>query len=289
MHYRLLLILVFILLSHSAKCDLRVMSLNAEWLWTPHDGRVEGSKFNRGDLSKSDYAEEIEFYAAMIQSNGIDLLAISEIENQSVAVDLARQIGKDWKAHYVQGRDTATGQDVALLSHLHLVEGSLTNFNFPCGKAPKASKHKCLSKVVAATFSQPKGEQRDIVPVSVISAHFLSKRNESRKKRQKRLSQAYALTNAIKQLESNYQQHGSVKLIALGDFNDHYHSDTVKHLRKIGGLKGALDCQNDVQELQKRRLNSIDHVLFKGFECVEEYTVPTFKFSDHDAVVTVLK
>lgn len=261
------------------------MSLNTEWLWTPYDGAVDGSKFNRGDMSKSAYLEEIAFYTSIVKSNDIDLLALSEIENQYVAIDIARKLGDSWQAYFVQGRDTATGQDVALISRLPSVAGSLTNFGFPCGKSPQANKKKCLSKVIGAKFYT---DPVDNLYFSVISAHFLSKRNDSKSKRLKRESQAYALSKAIQREAMSFSGR-QPKLIVLGDFNDTYFSDTLKHLRESNQLKGALDCPVTAEGDKKRRLRVIDHILFAGFSCVKEFAVATKSYSDHDAIVTILK
>jgi predicted extracellular nuclease len=271
--------------SIAAKAELNVMTLNAEWLWTPYDGSADGSKFNRGDMDKASYLKEIAFYASIVKSNDVDILAISEIENKYVARDLANKLGKGWVSHFVQGRDTATGQDLALLSRLSIVEGSLTNFGFPCGKAPGAKKRKCLSKVVGASFHLT---GRSNSQVHVITSHFLSKRNESRAKTLKRQSQAVALLQAIK-LNSADLAEGNNKLIVLGDFNDTYHSEVIRLLREEGGLKGALDCPNETKSVEKRRLRAIDHILFKGFTCIKEYAVNTYGYSDHDAIIANLK
>ncbi len=279
-------LLFAMLLSSPSFADIRVMALNTEWLWTPYDGQVDGSKYNHGDMSKESYLDEVRFYASLVRKHKIDILAVSEIENQYVAKDLANHIGGAWNSYFVQGRDTATGQDLALLSHLDVVKGSVTHFGFPCGKVKQAKKRKCLSKIIGARFYLTK-EQKE--SVRVISSHFLSKRKGSKAKTLKRQSQALALVKASKQDSSLFFGKKDEKLIVLGDFNDIYESKVINILRKKGGLHGALDCPQGDTKTNKRRLSSIDHILFSGLRCTKEYAVSTGKYSDHNAVISILR
>ncbi|PJF38708.1 MAG: hypothetical protein CUN55_16505, partial [Phototrophicales bacterium] len=115
--------------------SIRVMAINAQWLWTPFDKRAEGQHVKRTDPKPADYIKELEFYAGLIKSHDIDLVALSEVENELVADDLARRLGGQWRHYFKQGRDSATGQDVAIISRLTYIENSVTDFGFPCGHA----------------------------------------------------------------------------------------------------------------------------------------------------------
>lgn len=278
---RRLLISIFCLVSviavPKAMADLSVLSLNTEWLWTPKDKKVDGSKFNKGDMSLKAYQKEINFYSNLVRKNDVDLVALSEIENVLVARDLARSIGTEWSAYFKQGRDTATGQDVAIVTRLKLVKGSVTNLNFPCGKVSGLKKRKCLSKVLALTVVKIlKGREKK---VHVLTSHFLSRRNDSKVKSLKRQSQSLALANGLRMMEKEPAD----AVIVLGDFNDTLRSKTIKLLMAEGHLKNSLSC-SDIKKKNKR----IDHVLYRGLKCVRDTKFKLGKHSDHDATFTKL-
>ncbi|KZY86251.1 hypothetical protein A3741_26650 [Oleiphilus sp. HI0069] len=282
---------VCILCCTGLNAELRVMTLNTEWLWTPYDGKADGSKVTIRDMSKKDYLTELAFYAKLVREHRIDILAVSEIENKYVAIDLANRFGKDWKAYFTQGRDTATGQDVALISRLEPVKGSLTNYGFPCGKTNGVKKKKCLSKVVGARFylDNASGEQ-----VAVISSHFLSKRNDSKSKRLKRESQALALSKAVEREANDFSSTKVAKVIALGDFNDTANSTVLKLLRAKGSLLSASSCrmQDSIESHSKpkhRKKSLVDHILYRGLTCLDDYAVSTGSYSDHPAIVAILR
>jgi len=278
----------------SVEAELRVMTLNAEWLWTPHDRHIDGNKFNKGDMTPSAYREEINFYAAMISEQKINIVAISEIENERVANDLADELGGKWYAYFMQGRDTATGQDVALLSNLSHVHDSLTDFGFPSGRLPGSSKKKRLSKIVGAQFWVHHQDLNNVAStdlgpykLGVITAHFLSKRKGDFKKSQNRKRQAYALVKAM-----DYFEKTSKKLIVMGDFNDEITSPTLKILRKKHSLKTIQDCPLSFKtnaSTANSYARRIDHILYSGLVCNKQQVIDLLKFSDHSAILGIFK
>jgi endonuclease/exonuclease/phosphatase (EEP) superfamily protein YafD len=248
----------------------RVASLNAEWLWTPHDGHVDGSRFNKGDPSESAYAKELMFYAGLINQHKIKLLALSEIENEQVASEFAAQLGEGWVASFRQGRDTATGQDVAILSRF----GQpllVTDFGFPAGEV-EGYKPKRLSKVLGVIV-EIEGRR-----VGVVTAHFLSKRNESAKKSAKRLMQAKAIVKAHDSFEN------VDAVIMLGDFNDFRSSPVLKTIeRETGAQNVQVSCGR--YNISENKRYMIDHILFRGLSCNYAFTLDTQTFSDHPMVI----
>lgn len=256
-----------------AHADLRVMAINTEWLWTPHDNHVDGGKFNRGDMSARDYEAELSFYAQLVRENDIDLVAVSEIENATVANDLARKFGSTWQAYFRQGRDTATGQDVALISRLKTIPDSVSDYGFPAGFLPGDNKGKRLSKVVGARFYHPDTNQT----IGVVTSHFLSKRNDSAKKSRNRQRQANALNTVIEELARS----NSI-VIALGDFNDTRGSKVIAALEKTHRLKNAeVACASGPVRKE------IDHILFRGVSCRDYGRIGLKSYSDHKAVFAV--
>jgi len=293
------LTLLLIFSSLSVYAELRVMTLNTEWLWTPHDRHIDGSKFNKGDMTPSAYRAEIKFYATLIRGQQTNIVAISEIENKRVANDLADELGVKWHAYFMQGRDTATGQDVGLLSNLPLVHNSMTDFGFPSGRLPGTAKKKRLSKVLGAQFWVKQSGLDSVATagldpykLGVITSHFLSKRKDNFKKSQNRQRQAYALVKAM-----DFFKETSKKLIVMGDFNDEIRSPTLKILRSKYSLKTIQQCHVDINSMGPNASNRlpqkndrrIDHILYDGLDCKSQQVIDLLKYSDHDAILGVFK
>lgn len=272
----LILALCWSLSSTTLGETLRIGALNAEWLWTPNDGNVDGSRFNKGDPSRQEYMAELSYYRSLIFQSRLDIVALSEIENEQVAKEFASHLGAEWQYYFKQGRDTATGQDVAFLSRI----GSFvkaTDYGFPAGTV-RGYKPKRLSKVLGISFVYH-GQ-----PITLITSHFLSKRKDTAKKAAKRLMQARALVNAARS-DSNVKDGGH--LIVLGDFNDRRASQVIKTLESELALSNAQVACKNVQTAKKLG-KLIDHILFRGFECKAFRMIEIQEFSDHPLIITEL-
>ena len=284
-HTRLLLpirlvLVLLCLLTPNAFADIRVMTINAEWLWTPFDHKVDGNIKSTRDMSIPAYTEELSFYTKLIQRQDIDIVAINEIENEQVAKELTHKLGKQWRYYFKQGLDTATGQDVAILSRLPYVDGSLTDFNFPSAKLSVLDKPKRITKLVGAQFwVEEKGQRQKI---GVITSHFLSKRNENQQKAENRQKQALALKQAINQFFNDTDS-----LLVLGDFNDYIESSTMRTLLD-SPLYSYQQCANfkkkDAEMMLKKWRRNIDHILFAGMNCLSQDKIDLKTYSDHDAI-----
>jgi len=250
---------------------IRVAALNAEWLWTPYDNRVDGGRYNEGDPSPSEYESELDYYASLIRQYGVDVIALSEIENEQVALEFAEKAGSDWRIAFRQGRDTATGQDVAILSRIGTIE-EVTDFGFPSGKV-RGMKPKRLSKVVGASITL--GDKR----LRFITSHFLSKRNDSASKSAKRLMQAKAIVNAVK----NDAPHDA--WVVLGDFNDFKGSPVMDELEGGAALSNA---QTICESRPDKTRWLVDHVLFKNMTCNSLQVIPMNNYSDHPMLIAEL-
>jgi hypothetical protein len=274
-------------LSGQAQAPLiNVMTLNAEWLWTPFDGKAEGTSFNKGDMSKSEYQKEVRFYADIVLRHDVHMLTISEIENAAVARDIAERLGPHWHVYFKQGRDTATGQDVAILSRLesHNARPSEANdYGFPAGYVAGYKKPKRLSKLVGVHVNLAESST-GLTSLNILTSHFLSKRNESPAKRAKRWMQAEALVNA-----ANRQPVAQATIVA-GDLNDWVRSKTLQTLQDKLRLKSVLtDCRkrSDAADIKKnvRSEYSVDHILFRGLKCIDHYFVDLKDYSDHPGLI----
>ncbi len=282
-----IMLLVFALSSFSY-AEFRAMTINTEWLWTPFDKKVDGSLKHLRDMSEADYLEELGFYAAQIQARSIDVVALNEIENEQVADELVRELNKQsnkevglkWQSYFKQGRDTATGQDVAIISRLPYVEGSLTDFDFPAGFIAGAGKAKKLSKIVGAQFWI--NDVNSKKKLGVITAHLLSKRHENKKKATNREKQALGVKKAIERFRND-----SDALILMGDFNDYLNSSTLAIIidKRLSTYKDCANFSVDANAKERKRwLRHIDHLLYSGLNCLGQYKLDLQNFSDHPAI-----
>ena len=93
--------------------DLKVGTLNCYLLFDPaidHRGKVDDD--NR--MSSAQYQQKLTNLATL--TKGYDVVAVQEIGGKSETAALAKAAGFSWA--WTQGRDTATGQEVALLHNL---------------------------------------------------------------------------------------------------------------------------------------------------------------------------
>ncbi len=257
-----------------AQNPFRVMVLNAEWFWTPHDGHVDGGKMSPGDPTPKAYQQELNFYRDLIRTQKVDLVALAEIEHGTVAEDLAHSIGPQWRSYFVQGRDTATGQDVAIITRLPVLAGSVTALGFPQGKLPGESKGKRLSKFLALKV---KGQSGELI---VLTSHMLSRRGDNPKKSLDRQRQAHAMISASNQLQTQGQP-----ILMLGDFNSPAKSKEFAILQDGGRFRVAeQDCARN--EAGKR--SSVVQIFYQGLRCSDYTRIKMTGYSDHQAVLAEL-
>ncbi len=253
--------------------DLTVMAMNTEWLWSPADGKVDGDTVRVREPSLQEYHRELAHYATLIVDQKVDLVALSEIEGAAVAQDLKDHLPPGWQVAFRQGRDTATGQDVAILTRLSVEKDSVTDFGFPKGYLPGDTKGKMLTKVVGLRVEHPDMRTQRI---AVATAHLLSRRNDSPAKSRKRLKQARALVYAVDALQK--QADG---VILLGDLNDLPDSAVIQTLlTDLALVDAAVIC-----EQKDERASRVDYVLYRGLRCLTSRYLSLRPFSDHPAVI----
>lgn len=100
----------FWLLVSSALADLKIGTLNCYFLFDP--GRPEKTQLKDKGPTAEQYIKKTENLASLMKD--LDVVALQEIGGEGEARDEARLAG-DYKVCFVQGKDTFTGQDVAVL------------------------------------------------------------------------------------------------------------------------------------------------------------------------------
>ena len=246
---------LFILLALTSNAySLRVATLNTEWLWDtsePHEGQIVG--YDEGDIrppNTREYVLETFAIAKTIESLDADIVGLTEIENENVAEEILKYLKDDWKVVFEKGRDTYTGQDVAILTRLDAISGTVTNFPDYNGESDDGRIKKRPSKVLGVGLKD--GNETYFVVVT----HLLSKRSSND---DKRYAQADAIRNAVIDQYGQYNH-----FIVMGDMNDLPGSDVLQKLKgerddKTNLLQPA--SSSDYSYVYEGRKQLIDHIL----------------------------
>ncbi len=180
----------------------------------------------------------------------------------------------DWKVVFVKGRDIYTGQDVALLTRLDVIQNSATNFPNTEGSFGGVSAKP--SKVLGVGLKDAAGEK-----YFVIVTHLTSKRSSNDKKR---AAQANAIRTVYMKNVSSYDH-----AVVMGDLNDDLMSEPLNQLIS-GGLKIISDTE-DYSYVYKAKKQLIDHILVsEGLANEADFSDFSMgPISDHRGVMAVFQ
>jgi len=270
---------LILIITSSNVYSLGVMVLNTEFLWDdvqPHNGNLIGSK--KPVPTAADYQREISFYAQLINDQKVNIVGLVEIEGCHIANALAAMISKQksWYVACTRSRDTFTGQHVAILSTLPLIESSITSF--PDISYQLKGKSVRPSKVVGVVTKSKNGHQ-----FIVITAHLISKRGNNDAKRQ---AQAAAIARSRDSLQ---QQYPKAHAIIMGDLNDVMGSKTLSTIVRGRGNNSLVSpsTSSDCSYVYRGKCSLIDHILISPSLSggkLETVKMPS-SISDHRAVV----
>jgi len=188
------------------KSQLSIMTYNAEFLWDgrePEEG-ISSIKFPwKGKPAAAD--AHMKAIANVIRRNNPDIVNLVEVENLQTLKYFNKKFlsSQNYQPYLVKGRDTITGQDVALLSRIAPEIIARENRKGKSGKVTKS-----VSKNYYAKF-EINGQK-----LALIGIHFLA--NPSSKGRK---NKRQAQSDAIRQLALDLRKDGYLPII-LGDFND---------------------------------------------------------------------
>lgn len=285
------------------KDQLTVATFNAEFLWdgiAPEEGRVvsrtpEEAQRHMGHIAK------------VVRALNADVLNLVEVENkQALALFNSEFLrGMGYAPYLKKGRDTYTGQDVAMLTRVD-PKYALMRFD---EKGRSGSVKKNVSKNYYSVFEL--GDMK----VAIIGLHFLSGPD-----RKDRLHSRQAQAESMAMLARQLCQQGH-EIIMLGDFNDFdgtvidaAGSQPITRVLSICKLQTDSDPSNDLVNVAQfvsrserytshydrdrggdvdglRELSMIDHILvskklasmISGVSIVHQHD-PT-KVSDHFPVI----
>ena len=219
----LFIIIFLILLSNawgddrrSDKSVLTIMTINAEFLWDgvpPEEGWVEF----QWKYSQKEAEEHMKEVADIIIRNNPDIVNLVEVESLKALETFNNKYlesrgyypyleSHGYRPYFVNGKDTYTGQDVALLTRIDPENESIERDD---RKGQSGDEIQSVSKNYFAKIKV--GD----IKIALIGIHFLARSNDESSS-QKREAQADAIVNlAIELRDQGYLP------VVLGTFNDY--------------------------------------------------------------------
>ena len=183
---------------------LVLMAWNAEFLWdgrAPEEGKIDFAWKGSPEQAEAHMAD----IAEVIKSHDPDILHLSEVENER-ALDLLNEKflgGSGYRAYFVPGTDTATGQDVALLSRVEVERMARDSRRGRSGGTRKG-----VSKHYVATL------RAGDLHLGLIGIHLLA-----RPHRESRVDDREAQADAVRGMARELVEAGR-SVVVWGDFND---------------------------------------------------------------------
>lgn len=188
------------------KSRLKITTFNVKFLWdgiNPEEGQVEFD--HKGDRQAA--SEHMEDIAAILQKIDADIVNLVEVENIEALTLFNNNFlqGMNYKPFLIKGKDSFTGQDVALLSRIDPVGDKIERTDI---KGTSGRKTKSVSKNYFAKF------EIDDLKLAVIGLHFLAHPSNVGRR-----SDRQAQADAIRQLAISFFK-DEFNIVALGDYND---------------------------------------------------------------------
>lgn len=187
-------------------CDgVRIASFNTEFMFDG-TGDEGGATFDwKGSVEMA--TEHRRNVGQVIRSLNADVILLAEVENAEVAQALVDDtlIGMGYKVYFVQGKDTFTGQDVAVISRIPITETGRSDDEVRVGTTTRTYG---VSKNLYARFNIGS------VPVTLIGVHLLAQPMSVERKPQ-REAQAEVIRRMVEAEIKNGRE-----VIVAGDFND---------------------------------------------------------------------
>lgn len=183
---------------------VRVAALNTEFMFDGRGDEGQATFPHKGDstLSRAHRAK----IASIVRMIDADMVLLSEVENrEAVEMMLEENEISGYTVHFVEGFDTFTGQDVALISRLPVDTVGRSNESLPIRPSDQRQ-HVSKNMFARVTI--------DSMKLTLIGVHFLARPTDPGR-RQKRELQAEIIRL---QVEKELALGRSV--IVLGDFND---------------------------------------------------------------------
>ncbi len=189
---------------HGDVTQLVLMAWNVEFLWdgrSPEEGKIDFEWKGSPEKAEAHMAD----VAAVVRAHDPDILHLSEVENRRALETFNDRFLAEsgYRAYFAQGTDTATGQDVALLSRVELESISRDGRRGRSGSVRKG-----VSKHYVATLSA--GDLR----LGLVGIHLLA-----RPHKESRVANREAQADAVRGMARELARDGR-SVVVWGDFND---------------------------------------------------------------------
>ena len=275
--------------------EIDIFLLNTEFFFDhkePH-GEVVGKGVPVPTAEQ--YEAKAKAIAELIDTHNANIVGLVEVENRAVLEKVKYYLANpdDWEIAFDEGRDTYTGQDVALLTKFRVVRGSATNFPderevyFVDGQERDVNPSKILGVELRI----------DNQPFYVLVTHLVSRRESNDPKR---LAQATVVRRqAVRELMADKN------VIVMGDINDTPATPVINRLRGFDDIWGdflqtanAVEVNNRYTYIHEGEKNLLDHILISPslrdeFRNVEEgkqcEIIDVGGLSDHRAILARLR
>ncbi len=255
--------------------QVRIATLNTEFLFDGLDGDGRASFDWKDDPALA--TQHMACIADVIARLDADVVMMQEVESDDVAYRLVDEFlrGMDYRVYFVQGKDSFTGQDIALIARVPVSNIGRTDERAPVGDTDETYG---VSKNLWARATI------DGIETTLIGLHFLSRPDDESRKDQRE-----AQAETIRQLVESEIADGQA-VVVLGDFNDFDPigdrdgsepiTDVLARIKSAGpesddDLINAMSRvpqaqrysafydrnSNDEIEPDKREFSAIDHVL----------------------------
>ncbi len=286
---------------------VRIATLNTHFLFDGLGNEGQATFEHRGDPAKA--RRHREAIARVVRSLDADVLLLQEVENESVLRALADSSlrGMGYAAYFVEGKDTYTGQDVAMLARIPIDKIGRTDAKEPL---PDGALYGVSKNLYARTTLSGK-------PVTLVGLHFLAFPTDASRKAQREVQ-----AEVIRKFIVAEMREGREVLVA-GDFNDFdgAHPDAggalpitnvLARIKQAGrGSADDLVCaasqapaeerytsyadrnRDDFADPEER--SAIDHILLSPglaaglLEVDYVHTYPLGSYSDHHPIVVTLR
>ena len=278
-----------------ADVEIDIFLLNTEFFFDskePH-GEVIGKSVPIPTAEQ--YEVKAKTIAELIETHKANIVGLVEVENRAVLEKVKSYLADpdDWHIAFDEGRDTYTGQDVAILTKFRIVPGSVTNFPderevyFVDGQERDVNPSKILGVELKV----------DNQPYYILITHLISRRSSNDPKR---LAQATIVRrHAVKAMMAEKN------VIVMGDMNDIPTTPVISRVRGFDDIWGdflqtanAVEAVDRYTYIYKDQKNLLDHILISPslrdeFRNVEKAKrceiIDVDELSDHRAILARLR
>ena len=249
------------LIAQNVPKEITIGTWNLEWFYD-HDQGDNQSKLSKEKSapSASEWNWKLNEVAKVVGTNKPYIMAFQEVENRKVMFDLRTLLrtkyGLNYRVGFVEGFDSFTEQDVAVLFQDGLVEMSRREQN---AIQWKSKKYKNLSKHLFTRFEWGSGNQKEELVILNLHLRAMPEREDLRI--QQSLLARIWIDEELKRGRN---------VVVLGDLNTEHRFGKQKANSDIGVLRGLNDSdpKNDLKDSHEsiRASERSTHMTGKQFD-----------------------